>query len=236
MNEVMTKSELFCLKNWETCSNTLEITVTVFKNGTIGKTLDIDLTADYSYNEELYIKKGDRILFIGLTNNIPDDLTGFTVALKTASGNIKSAGLEYYITEKVNAFKGIASDGKQLVYDLLSFERDGDKLNIDFSLEGCRTAKAEPDLKPVDDRKTAGTESLTRDDLIEAAKADLRILSYYGNVNLKTDTYKKLSEALENESIYSDEQLEVILFECEKSLASLITGTSKDIQKYREHI
>lgn len=232
MKTVMKKSDLFCLKNWKIYSNSIRIKIdTYYPDSTLNESIVIEQpdNTDNNYRIEGLVIRIEREdngkIFIGSSGKAER----FEVTIENASSSVSDMGLEYMIISALDAAQKIERESFPFRFDRIVFTSSESGFDVELTVNDSVQDTAEVNT-------AAEIRHRTKDDLIGDIKADLKMMSYFRNISSVKEVKAKLNILLEQADVMSEDEMAVVLAECEDFLLKTIVGSREDIQKYREHI
>ncbi|MCM1507908.1 MAG: hypothetical protein NC177_12370 [Ruminococcus flavefaciens] len=231
MKTVMTKGQVFCLKNFMVYSNSLKIKIDVsYSNGCPDDSMIIDFNKKNNIPEGLMVNlnlKDEKtgLLFIGSSRS--GNINRFEISLESIFAPVQNLGLEYAVMSAVDAYNKKEYSTSPLLYDTIEFTENDNGFDVEMTLSGCTSSEK---ITESEENKQ------TKEDLIGNIKSDLKMMSYFESTAYVKEVMEKMQKLLSDAENLSETDIMNQLVELEQVLIDMISRRRSDTQKYREHM
>ena len=229
----ISSGQVFCLRNWAGCINSLSVKVTAsYKDGQ-QKSAQLDLPGNKGELEGLIIvimaqPGSSGILFVG--SDMGSTVTQFTLELENTGAPVRSLGLE---CAAANAAEIFANSASVSYFPLLCSGLRFTAGLSGFSVETYSPAGSVQENSPAENAPEA---EITSDDILGDIEADIAMLSYYQSGSGARQAIDELNALKEQVYAMPPEIVSQELARYESLLPDCIQRTRSDIRLYRDSL
>ena len=226
-------TEVFCLRNWAGCANSLQITLKISYAGGMPDTeIPLDILNGNNSAEGLMIQTdlgadGLGLLYFGLDNtNHLAEAEKIVMHLESFSGTVSSLGLEYAVCDPVDAYyHKIKWEETPLLCDSILFSRQGESISVRMQNKiPCSLEKKS---------ETIPEQNFAEEDISGDIQADLRMIQYFSGSQARK-AEQEFRNLLARLPEITPQEAEMLLHQYEVSLTDCILRTQEDIRAYRK--
>ena len=225
----VSSGQVFCLRNWAGCINSLRVKVTASYSDGTQKSAELDLPGQKGELEGLIIvvmamPGSSGVFFIGA--DMGSRVTEFTLELENAGAPVRTLGLECASANAVDIFNSSASvEYSPMLCSALRFNYDGFR----FTVEPVSSDEQQTASSPVNAQPETGA-----DDIIGDIDADIAMLEWYSNSGAARQAAAELAALKERASAMPADLLAQEVNRYEQVLLDCIQRTRSDIRLYRD--
>lgn len=231
MKTIMSKGQVFCLKNYMLYSKSLKIKIDVsYQNNCSDDSMVIDFDGKNNSPDGLMVNlkpKDDKagLFFVG--PSMSSTVSRFVISFESISSSVQDLGLEYAIINAVDAYNKKEYSSFPLIYDKIEFTAGDNGFDVEMTVSDCVQSEEITESE---------VQKQTKEDFIGNIQSDLKMLSYFENTAYVKRITARMQELLSDAENLSETDIMYQLMEQEKILADMISRSRSDTQRYREYI